>query len=125
MDEHLSRRERQIMDILYSNGEATAGQVGRELPDPPAPGAVRTMLYILEERGLIKRHKTGREFVYQPTAPKTKAAGQAMERVLKVFFGGSFEQVVVAHLAEHADKMSADEFKRLVTVIRKAREQGK
>jgi predicted transcriptional regulator len=125
MDEHFSRRERQIMDILYSHGEATAGQVGKELPDPPAPGAVRTMLYILEDRGQIKRQKKGREFVYQPTAPKTQAAGQALERVLRVFFGGSFEQAVVAHMAEHAGEMSAEEFKRLVAVIRKAKEQGK
>ena len=125
MDEHLSQRERQIMDILYSHGEATAGQVGKELPDPPAPGAVRTMLYILEDRGQIKRHKKGREFVYQPTAPKTQAAGQALERVLRVFFGGSFEQAVVAHMAEHAGEMSAEGFKRLVAVIRKAKEQGK
>ena len=125
MHENLSRRERQIMDILFSHGEATAGQIGRELPDPPAPGAVRTMLYILEERGHIQRYRQGREYVYQPVAPRAQAADQALARVLKVFYGGSFEQAVVAHLAEHADAMSAEEFKRLSAVIRKAKGQGK
>ena len=102
MEQHLSRRERQIMDIIYSHGETTAGQVGRELPDPPAQGAVRTMLRILEDRGHIKRYRKGREYIYQPTSPKDQAGGQALERVLNVFFGGSFVKAVVAHLAEHA-----------------------
>ena len=125
MDANLSRRERQIMDIIFSHGEATAGEIGKELPDPPAPGAVRTMLHILEQRGHITRYRKGREFVYQPAAPKEQAAGQAMERVLKVFYGGSFEKAVTAHLAEHADEMSPEEFKRLSAVIRKAKNEGK
>jgi predicted transcriptional regulator len=83
------------------------------------------MLYILEARGHIKRYRKGREYVYQPAAPKEQAADQAMERVLKVFFGGSFEKAVVAHLAEHGGDMSAEEFKRLSSVIRKAKDQGK
>lgn len=125
VQENLSRRERQIMDIIFSHGQATAGQIGRELPDPPAPGAVRTMLQILERRGHVTRYRKGLEFVYQPAIPKEQAAGLALERVLKVFFGGSFEKAVTAHLAEHAGEMSPDEFKRLSAIMRKAKGKGR
>jgi predicted transcriptional regulator len=125
MDDQFSKRERQIMDIIFSHGEATAGQVTELLPDPPASGAVRTMLHILERRGHIKRYKRGREFVYLPTKPQSEAAGQALDRVLNVFFGGSFVEAVVSHLAEHADELSPEEFKRLSAVIRKAKGEGK
>ena len=83
------------------------------------------MIQILERRGHIKRRRNGREYIYQPVAPKEEAAGRAMERVLKVFFGGSFEKAVSAHLAEHAADMSVEELKRLAAVMRKAREKGK
>ena len=125
MHEQLSRRERQIMDILFTRGEATASQVGLLLPDPPAPGAVRTMLHILERRGHIRRYKRGREFVYLPTAPQGRAGGQALQRVLNVFFGGSFVDAVTAHIARHSGRMSPEEFGRLSSVIRKAKRQGK
>ena len=123
MDENLSRRERQIMDILFTRGQATAGQIGQELPEGPTPGAVRTLLAILEQRGHIKRHRKGREFVYEPAMGREKVAKSALERVLRVFFGGSLEQAVAVHLVEHAEDMSAEEFKRLSAMIRKARER--
>ena len=113
------------MDILFTRGEATASQVGLLLPDPPAPGAVRTMLHILERRGHIRRYKRGREFVYLPTAAQGRAGGQALQRVLNVFFGGSFVEAVTAHIASHSGKMSPEEFERLSSVIRKAKRQGK
>ena len=125
MEEHLSRRERQIMDIVFAHGEATAIQITKELPDPPCSGAVRTMIRILESRGHLKHYQRGKEFVYQPTAPRKKAAGQALDRVLNVFFGGSLEDAVAAHMAEHSKEISPEQLKRLASLIRKAREQGK
>lgn len=125
MDEHLSRRERQIMDIVYGRGEATATQITDELPDPPCQAAVRTMIRILEARGHLKHYQRGREFVYLPTAPRAKAADKALGRVLNIFFGGSFEDAVAAHLAEHADEMSPEQLKRLALLIRKAKERGR
>ena len=125
MDVQLTRRERQIMEIIFARGEATAGEITRGLPDPPMQAAVRTLLRILEERGHIKHCKRGREFIYQPTVPRQRAAGRALQRVLNIFFNGSFENAVAAHLAEHADEMSPDEFKRLLGMIRQAKELGK
>ena len=125
MEEQLSRRERQIMDIVYAHGEATATQITSELPDPPCHAAVRTMIRILEARGHVKHYRKGREFVYQPTAPRAKAADKALERVLNVFFGGSFEEAVAAHLAQHADHMSPGQLRRLSALIRQAKERGK
>jgi predicted transcriptional regulator len=125
MHQQLSRRERQIMDIIYAHGEATAAQITAELPNPPCQAAVRTMIRILEARGHVKHYQNGREFVYQPTSPRAKAADKALERVLNVFFGGSFEEAVAAHLAEHAEEMSPEQLKRLASLIRKAKQQGK
>ena len=125
MEKQLNRRERQIMDIIYAHSEATASQITVELPDPPCQAAVRTMIRILEARGHIKHYQRGREFVYQPTAPREKAADKALNRVLNVFFGGSFEEAVAAHLAGHAGEMSAGQLKRLSALIRKAKERGK
>jgi predicted transcriptional regulator len=113
------------MDIVYSRGAATATQITSELPDPPCQAAVRTMIRILEARGHIKHFQKGREFVYQPTSPRAKAADKALERVLNVFFGGSLEEAVAAHLAEHAGEMKPEQLKRLSALIRKAKEQGK
>ncbi len=125
MDEHLSRRERQIMDIVFAHGEATATQITSELPDPPVQAAVRTMIRILEARGHLKHYKRGKEFIYQPTVPRQRAAGLALERVLNVFFGGSFEEAVAAHLAEHGTRMTPVQLKRLSALIRKAKVQGR
>jgi predicted transcriptional regulator len=85
------------------------------------------MVHILERRGHVKRYPRGREFVYLPAAPQGQAASQALERVLNVFFGGSFVKAVAAHMTEHGDEMLPEEFKRLSAVIRAARakEQGK
>jgi predicted transcriptional regulator len=125
MDEQFSKRERQIMDILFTRGEATVGQIAEALPDPPAAGAVRTMLHILERRGHIKRYKRGREFVYLPTTPQGRAGGAALDRVLNVFFGGSFVDAVAAHITQHGGRMSPAEFRRLSAAIRRAKAQGK
>jgi predicted transcriptional regulator len=126
MDEHigLSRRERQIMDIVYALGEATATAVVRGLPDPPSRTAVRTLLRILEEKGHLKHKKAGREYVYQPTRPRGRAGQSAMRRLLDTFFDGSLEKAVSAHLADPGAHLSEDELKRLAKLVREARKRG-
>src|SRR4026209_578006 len=93
---HLSRRERQIMEILFARSEATVTQVTHELPDPPTPMAVRRLLHILVEKGHVKRRLQGREVVYAPRDAKQKADTSALQRVLATFFGGSIEEALAA-----------------------------
>src|SRR5262245_30779824 len=124
-EDGLSRRERQLMDIVFARGEATAMEVFHRLPDPPSRTAVRTLLRILEEKGHLKHVQRGREFVYQPTQPRLRAGRSALERVLHTFFEGSLERAVAAHLADSSADLTAEELKRLADLISKARNQGK
>ena len=121
----LSRRERQIMDIVYARGEASATHVLNELPNPPSRASVRTMLRILEERGHLKHYKKSREFIYQPIRPRKRAGQSALRRVLSTFFDGSLEQAVVAHLGDSAAELSTEELNRLAKLIRQAGKKGK
>ncbi|HMC10945.1 MAG TPA: BlaI/MecI/CopY family transcriptional regulator [Pirellulaceae bacterium] len=121
----LSRRERQIMDVIFASGEATAVEVADRLPDPPTKTAVRTLLRILEEKGHLKHVQRGREFLYQPTQSRLRASRSAFQRVLKTFFDGSLEKAVAAHLAGSASNLSADELERLANLIHQARNKGK
>lgn len=121
----LSRRERQLMDIIFARGEATALEVLQHLPDPPSRTAVRTLLRILEEKGHLRHVLKGREFVYQPTQPRLRAGRSALQRVLQTFFEGSLERAVAAHLADSSADLSAEELKRLADLISKARNKGK
>jgi BlaI family penicillinase repressor len=121
----LSRRERQIMDVIYGRGGATALEVVDGLPDPPSKTAVRTLMRILEEKGHLKHVQRGREFVYQPTQPRLRAGRSAFQRVIQTFFDGSLEKAVAAHLADSAASLSTDELKRLADLIHQARNKGK
>ena len=118
---HLSRREREIMDIIYSLGEATATHVVNDMTDPPTRTAVRTLMRILEEKGHLKHHKQGREFVYTPTRPRERAGRSSLSRVLDTFFDSSLEKAVSSHLLNPRAEVSDDELKRLAQVIREAR----
>ena len=117
----LSRRERQIMDAVYARGEASATQVVQDLADPPSRTAVRTFLRILEEKGYVKHRKEGREFIYHPIQPRRNVGKSALRRVLKVFFDGSLEKAVAAHLTDAKSELSGDELKRLAGLISQAR----
>jgi len=121
--EQFSRRERQIMNIIYALGEASAIQVLGALPDPPSRTAVRTMLRILEEKGELKHRKEGREFIYQPTKPRASAGRSALRRVLHTFFDGSLEKAVAIHLLDPKSRLTAEELESLADLIRQAREK--
>ncbi len=122
---NLSRRERQIMDIVYRRGKATAADVLDDLPDPPTYSAVRAALRLLEEKRLLMHEMDGKRFVYLPTTPRTQARTTALRHLLKTFFNGSPEQVVNA-LIEDAQPSPA-ELDRLAKLIEQARngEEGK
>ncbi len=122
---HLSRREREIMDILYARGQASASDVLEDIPDPLARASVRTMLRILEEKGHLRHKKEGREFIYEPIKARKRAGQSAMRRVLKTFFDDSLEKALVAHMADPGAKLSATELKRLGELIRKVQKKGK
>ena len=121
----LTRRERQIMDILFARTEATVNQITEALPDPPTPMAVRRMMHILEEKGHLKRREQGREVVYMPRQSKDKAGRSAFERVLETFFGGSLEEALASHLHARKDEVSADERERLIALIEQAHREGR
>ncbi len=119
----LSKRERQIMDVLYARGEATALEVLAKLPDPPGKTAVRTLLKILEGKGHVTHREAENAYIYAPCRPREHAGKSALRRVLDVFFSGSVEQAVAAHLGDEATSLSDEELKRLAALIRKARKQ--
>src|SRR5262245_32727197 len=123
-DNHLSRRERQIMDIVYRRGQATAAEVCEELDNPPSNTAVRTLLRILEEQGHLRHRQEGLKYVYQPTRPRGHAGRSALRRVLQTFFDGSLEKAVAAHLGDAASDLSAEELARLAGLIKQARKKG-
>jgi len=117
----LSRRERQILEVVYTRGEeggATADDVVAGLSDPPTRTAVRTFLRILEEKGLVRHEKRGRAFVYRATKPAEKAGKSALRRVIATFFGGSVERALAAHLADPRTKLSEEEVERLSALVR-------
>jgi predicted transcriptional regulator len=117
----LSRRERQIMDVVYARGDATANEVVDGLSDAPTRTAVRTFLRILEHKGHLRHIKRGREFVYLPTRGRKTAGRSAFQRVLRTFFEGSLEKAVAAHLADPAAAVSPKELRLLSAVITEAR----
>jgi len=122
----LSKRERQIMDVVYAHGEASISQVMADLPDPPMRGAVRTLLRIMEAKGHLTRKKVGRDFVYRPSQPRTRAARSALGRVLDVFYNGTLEKAVAAHLSDpdSAKSLTREELVRLGQLIEQAKRKG-
>jgi BlaI family transcriptional regulator, penicillinase repressor len=122
---YLSRREQQIMDVIYERGEATATQVVNGLSDPPSGSAIRALLRILETKGHLGHQKRGRQHVYQPVNPRGRAGRSALRRVLHVFFDGSLENAVATHLSSSGAKVSDKELDRLTKLIRQARDKGR
>lgn len=121
---HLSRRERQIMDLLFQKGRATAAEVQRDLPDPPSYSAVRAMLRILEDKGHIRHEQDGQRYVYLPRHDRDKASHSALRHVVHTFFAGSAEQAVAALLDGGAASISDEELARMARMIARARKEG-
>jgi predicted transcriptional regulator len=121
----LTRRERQIMDVLFRRGEGTVNDVMEALPDPPSYSAVRATLRILEEKGHLRHREDGPRYVYLPKMEAANARKAALAHLLDTFFAGSAEQAVMA-LAEMSDAdLSADQLEKLADKIRHAGEEGR
>lgn len=122
---NLSRRERQIMDIIYELKEATVVQVLEKLPSPPSYSAVRALLRVLEQKGHVVHRQDGPRYIYAPTMPRERARRSALRHVLKTFFDGSTEDVVAALLDINEDNLSEKDYHRLMELITKARKEGR
>ena len=122
---HLSRRERQIMDIIYRAGQASAAEVLEELPEPPSYSAVRAMLRLLEEKGYVKHQQQGPRYLYVPTLSIERARQSALKQLLLTFFNGSTEQAVATILDISKSKLSDEELDRLSKLIDKAKREGR
>lgn len=120
----LTRRERQIMDILYKRGRATANEVLGDLPGTSHYSTVRTQLRVLEEKGHITHEEDGIRYVYMPALARRSARKSALRHLVDTFFDGSAEQVVAAVLGGEAAKLSEDELDRIAELIEKAKKEG-
>jgi predicted transcriptional regulator len=121
----LSRRERQIMDIIYKLGQASAAEVLENMPDPPSYSAVRAMLRLLEEKGYLKHDTDGQRYVFVPTLNREKARKSALQQMLQTFFDGSTEEAVATLLNMSRTGLSTDELDRLSNMIEEARKKGR
>lgn len=120
--QQLSRRERQIMDIIYARGEATAQEVTDAITDAPSHSAVRALLRILEEKGVLKHREDGKRYVFLPTEPHAKASRSALRQVLQTFFTGSIADAVAAFVDDQ-EKISPAEIKRLEAIIKQTKQR--
>ena len=121
----LSRRERQIMEIVYKEGRASATEVLERLPDPPSYSAVRALLKVLENKGHLKHVLEGTRYVHLPTLPADRARRSALKRLTDTFFEGSAEKAVAALLTLSKDDLTGEELDRLARLIDDARKEGR
>jgi BlaI family penicillinase repressor len=121
----LSRRERQIMDILYRLGRATASEVQSELTGKPAYSTVRAQLRVLEEKGQVRHEEEGLRYVYLPKLPRSRIQQSALKHLVETLFEGSAEKVVAALLGKGSSEITEDELERMSTLIEKAKREGK
>lgn len=121
----LGRRERQIMEAIYGLGQASVSDVLEALPDPPSYSAVRAILNNLEEKGHLKREKSGKKFLYLPTVARKNAQRSVLRRLVSTFFNGSTAQAAASLLEMDAEKLSAEDLERLSQVIEEAKKRGR
>lgn len=121
--EQLSRRERQIMDIVYARGQATAAEVTATMPDPPSYSAVRALLRILEQKGHLRHQQDGPRYVFLPTVSRDRARRSALRNLVRTFFDGSPAQAAAALIDQ--SQLSDEDFQRLAALIDKARKDGR
>jgi predicted transcriptional regulator len=122
-DSGLSRRERQIMDILFALGRATGPEIQERLPDQPSYSAVRTILRVLERKGHIRHVEEGLRYVYLPVVERETAKQSAIQRLISTFFDGSAKAAAAAFIDPAASQLSAEDLKELEAMIRKARKE--
>jgi BlaI family penicillinase repressor len=120
-DPDLSRRERQMMDVLFARGRATGQEVQEGLPDKPNYSSVRTILRVLERKGYVRHVEEGLRYVYEPTMPREAASRSALQRIIRTFFDGSAKEAVAALLDPAAFHLSEEELKELARVIDRAK----
>lgn len=123
--QHLSRREREIMDIVFARSEATLSQILDDMHEPPTRPALRSILTILEGKGHLKHRQEGREFIYQPVHSREKVGQSTLSRVISTFFGGSLSQAVAAYLSDPGTQLKDDEVAELKAFIDQARSKTK
>src|SRR6266850_6013210 len=121
----LTRRERQIMDILYRRGRAAAGEVMEDLPDEPSYSTVRAQLRVLEDKGHVRHEEQGLRYVYIPTVPRHEVRQSALKHLVDTFFEGSTQKVVAALLGAEGTRVSQEELERIAELVEKARKSGK
>jgi predicted transcriptional regulator len=121
----VSRRERQIMDIVFRQGRATVSEVLDQMPDPPSYSAVRAMMKVLEDKGHLRHEQDGLAYVYFPTVSVESASRSAVSHLLRTFFQGSAERAVAAVLQSSASKLSDDELQRIAQMVAAARKEGR
>ena len=119
----LSRRERQILDVLYAKGSATVADVRDALPDAPSYSAVRALLRILEDKGHARHESQGTRYLYLPSVPRERARNSALTRIIKTFFDGSAAQAAAALV--DSGSLSDDELTRLSALIDRAKKEGR
>ena len=120
----LSRRERQIIDILYRRGKATAAEVMEDLPGRPSYSTVRTQLRVLEEKGHVRHEDDGQRYVYSPAAPRGTVRRSALKHLVETFYEGSVEQAVAALLGGEGARLTDNQLDHIEDLIRKARKEG-
>ena len=121
----LTRRERQIMDIVYRRGQATAADVMKDMPDPPSYSAIRALLRILEEKGHVRHEQQGPRYVFLPVVAPDKARRSALTQVVRTFFGGSTSDAVAALLDMPSAQLSKGDRARLAALVDQARKEGR
>ena len=120
----LSKRERQIMEVVYRKKIATAQEVLDEIPDPPGYSTVRSFLTILEKKGFLKHERRGRRYVYSPVIPHTSAVRSTLQNVLKTYFNNSVEDAVSALMELRGKHLNDTDYDRLIERIEKAKKEG-
>ena len=122
---NLSRRERQIMDVIFARGQASAAEIQKALPDPPSYSTVRTQLRVLEEKGFVVHQEQGPRYLYSPTVSPEKAKNSALKHLLRTFFDNSAEGMMSALLDLPDSDLTDQDLDRLSDLIEKARREGR
>jgi predicted transcriptional regulator len=122
--EKLSRRERQIMDVLYERGRATAAEILAALPDPPSYSAIRALIKVLEDKGHVKHQEDGPRYVFTPSVPRAKARRNAVKHLLQTFFDDSAGEAVASLLGLSASKLKPEELDKIEELIARARKEN-